>query len=271
MEHIASLSYGKDSLAMLEVIKQNGLPLDRILHVDIMATPTIHADLPPMVEFKEKADRIILNKYGIAVEHITAPKSYEEYFYSVCQGKNSRNRGKIYGFPLQKGNWCNSRLKVGPLKKAQGKAVAYIGIAADEPKRFHNLSDTKRSPLVEFGWSEAMCFEWCKANDLLSPIYTSATRGGCWFCHNQGVNQLRQLRKDYPELWQILLKWDKDSSVTFCSNGRTVHDYDKRFCMEEHGAVTNNRKFRWEHLDKPLLAQLCGQECCTPRQTPKER
>lgn len=154
MQHIASLSYGKDSIAMLEVIHRNGLPLDRILHVDIMATPTIYADLPPMVDFKKKADRIILDKYGIAVEHITAPKSYEDYFYSVCQGKNSKNRGKIYGFPLRKGSWCTGRLKITPLQKAQKKAVVYIGIAADEPKRYHNLSDTKRSPLVEFGWSE---------------------------------------------------------------------------------------------------------------------
>ena len=59
MEYIASLSYGKDSIAMLEVIKQHDLPLDRIVHVEIMATPTIHADLPPMLEFKSKADKII--------------------------------------------------------------------------------------------------------------------------------------------------------------------------------------------------------------------
>lgn len=54
MKYIASLSCGKDSIAMLEVIKQHNLPLDRILHVEIMATPNINADLPPMVEFKEK-------------------------------------------------------------------------------------------------------------------------------------------------------------------------------------------------------------------------
>lgn len=69
MEYIASISYGKDSLAMLEVVKQNGLPLDRIITVDVMATATIPADLPPMVQFKEKADEIIFEKYGIKVEH----------------------------------------------------------------------------------------------------------------------------------------------------------------------------------------------------------
>lgn len=38
MEYIACISYGKDSLAMLEVIAEHSLPLDRIIHVEIMAT-----------------------------------------------------------------------------------------------------------------------------------------------------------------------------------------------------------------------------------------
>lgn len=38
MKHIASLSYGKDSLAMLEAIHRLGYPLDEIVHVEIWAT-----------------------------------------------------------------------------------------------------------------------------------------------------------------------------------------------------------------------------------------
>lgn len=58
-EHVLSLSYGKDSLACLGAIEQLGWPLDRIVHAEVWATDTIPADLPPMVEFKAKADRII--------------------------------------------------------------------------------------------------------------------------------------------------------------------------------------------------------------------
>ena len=46
----------------------------------------------------------------------------------------------------------------------------------------------------------ATCRRWCEGNNSLSPIYTTATRGGCWFCHNQGVGQSRFLQKNYPEL-----------------------------------------------------------------------
>ena len=264
MEYIASISYGKDSLAMLEVIKRNGLPLDRIITVEVMATKDIPADLPPMMEFKAKADAIILKRYGIAVEHLTAPKAYEDYFYYKCNGKKSINAGKIYGFPLQKGNWCNSRLKVDVLDRIQKGAITYIGIAADEPSRFHTLSETKRSPLVEYDWTEAMCREWCKANDLLSPIYTTSLRGGCWFCHNQGINQLRKLRKNYPELWALLLKWDKDSPVTFKADGHTVRDFEKRFAMESKAKVPIGRTFKWNLLeDKKMTTRTITAESVT--------
>lgn len=59
MEHILSLSYGKDSLACLGAIEQLGWPLDRIVHAEVWATDTIPADLPPMVCFKKKRMRLL--------------------------------------------------------------------------------------------------------------------------------------------------------------------------------------------------------------------
>jgi hypothetical protein len=140
---------------------------------------------------------------------------------------------------------------VGGLKKFQSEGVVYLGIAADEPNRFHNLTDKKVSPLVMAGWDEAYCRKWCEERELLSPIYTTATRGGCWFCHNQGVGQLRLLRKNYPDLWALLMKWDLDSPTTFKADGRTVHDYDKRFELEDKGVISAYDPFYWRYLEEP--------------------
>lgn len=252
MEYIASLSYGKDSCAMLEVIHQHDMPLDRIVHVEIMATDTIPAGLPPMMEFKGKADRIIKERYGIEVEHLHAKKSYEEMFYTT---RNNKVFGKVlYGFPCQRYPWCNSMLKTKKLKAFNKPNIAqYIGIAADEPNRFHNLTDRKRSPLVEHNVTEAEARKICEELDLLSPIYTQSARGGCWFCHNQGVQQLRLLRQQYPEYWALMLKWDNDSPVTFKPDGHTVHDFDRRFQLEDEGFIAPDDKiFRWDMLDKEL-------------------
>ncbi len=77
-QYVLSLSYGKDSIACLEAIKQLGYPLDRIVHAEVWATDTISADPPPMVEFKGYADKIIKERYGIEVEHVCARKRERE-------------------------------------------------------------------------------------------------------------------------------------------------------------------------------------------------
>lgn len=255
MQHILSLSYRKDSLACLGAIEQLGLPLDRIVHAEVWATDTIHADLPEMVEFKAKADKIIKERYGIEVEHIRSKVSYEEQFYKSRYNKK-KEIDCIYGFPCVRGVWCNDRLKTGLLNKINKGNICYIGIACDEPNRFHNLTDEKRSPLVEAGWTEKMCRKWCEENDLLSPIYTQSARGGCWFCHNQGVEQLRMLRKNHPDLWALLLKWDIDSPVLFKPDGHTVHDFDKRFQLEDEMLIVPDAPFRWKMLDEPLQMRI---------------
>ena len=258
MEHVLSISYGKDSLACLGAIEELGWPLDRIVHAEVWATGTIPADLPPMVEFKEKADAIIKERWGIEVEHVRGPLTYERAFYRILGGEN--RPGEIYGWPFPKGPYCNSDVKMPPLDKIGRGNIVYIGIAVDEPNRFHDLTESKKSPLVEAGWTEAMCREWCSKNDLLSPIYTTATRGGCWFCHNQSVDQLRLLRKDYSEYWALMLKWDKDSPVTFHADGHSVHDFERRFQMEELALVQKDRRFRWDELKQLHIFECMGCE-----------
>lgn len=316
-EYVLSLSYGKDSLACLFAIKQLGWPLDRIVHAEVWATDNIPADLPPMVEFKAKADKIIKELFGIEVEHLCAMRNgekltYEKLFYHIPKRKSevgyeqgspagfpytkgawcndrlktnsldaiARDGGGITGFPYQRGAWCNTKLKVRAMQSifsasrsfeeigataisnegfsqsslAQGakkNIVQYLGIAADEPERIaRHQKPGFMLPLVEIGWDEAYCRQICEENDLLSPIYTSSARGGCWFCHNQGVDQLRLLRKTYPDLWALLLKWDLDSPTTFKPDGHTVHDYDLRFQLEDEGKVPADRKFRWKMITK---------------------
>lgn len=82
-DYVLSLSYGKDSLACLGAIEQLGLPLTRIIHAEVWATDTIPADLPPMMEFKAKADRIIKERWGIEVEHVCATRKVDSQTVNV--------------------------------------------------------------------------------------------------------------------------------------------------------------------------------------------
>ena len=88
-QYIARISYGKDSLKMLEVIRSRGLPLDRITTTDVWATDTISANLPPMDAFKARMDQWIWDHYHIEVEHLCArnpdgtKRTYEQMFYHI--------------------------------------------------------------------------------------------------------------------------------------------------------------------------------------------
>lgn len=335
--NIINISYGKDSLAQFGACEKLGIPVHGAVHAEVWATDTIPADLPPMVEFKTKADRIIKDRWGIEVKHVCAmwggaKNTYQRTFYREVTTERARarareyddnlkchNNGKavIYGFPITVGAWCNSKLKVSALNWAkeniraiilqdiserqeggqiqgfpisttrgnyctslktdirisdserelvqrtenastkfsllyESEVVQLLGIASDEPERIERHQNKKgiRLPLVEAGWNEEYCKQWCIENDLLSPIYTDeCTRGGCWFCHNQGVNQLRILRRDYPDLWQLLLKWDSDSPTTFKADGHTVHDYERRFKAEDEKFISKDDRFYWNDLD----------------------
>lgn len=307
-EYIARISYGKDSLKMLDVIHSRGLPLDRITTTDVWATDTISANLPPVEAFKAKMDQWIWDRYRIEVEHLCArnkdgsKKTYEQMFYHVpvrrsqtVQVESRFLTGSINAFPVGV-PWCRSSLKRDvPDYRKQGtntafppntrynlcqkfkifpgigqqfsnkpetevgkrNIVEYLGIAADEPKRHGQLNEKKRAPLVEFDIDEDLCGLYCQYEGILSPTYETSCRDGCWFCHNQGVKQLRLLRKNYPDLWALLMKWDKDSPVTFKADGHTVHDFDRRFQLEDEGLIyPDDKVFRWSMLDDELNYRL---------------
>ena len=150
MKYILSLSYGKDSLACLGAIEQLGWPLDRIIHAEVWATDTIPADLPPMVEFKAKADKIIKERWGIQVEHVSSDVTFEQgfYFKRGRTGRKTKFDGKMYGWPMQRGQWCLQQLKLPALNKISKNSIQYIGIAADEPNRFGVLSEKRKVRLL---------------------------------------------------------------------------------------------------------------------------
>ena len=153
----------------------------------------------------------------------------------------AKPRRTMYGFPTRNANWCNSYLKARVLDRPflakpenngrKTNIVHYIGIAADEPKRIARHIDKPDMvlPLVQIGWCEDLCGLEAQLMDMLAPTYTDLQlRDGCWFCHNQSIGQLRNLRKQYPDLWALLMKWDNDSPVTFHADGSKIPvEYDR--------------------------------------------
>lgn len=234
---IASCSFGKDSLAAIITAEEHGLHIDEAVYCRIMFDEEISAELPEHEEFiHTKAIPLLWKRYGIKTTIVQAKETYCSRFFTVYK-ERSRKTGEIYGFPMRQGAWCNSHLKVRPInkwQKAAGEYVAVVGIAADEPKRINRKTERDNLlPLVKYGITEAEAFKICERGGCLSPAYNNGrTRLGCWFCHNQRINELRGLRKEHPELWKRLLALDEVSPCRF-TNRSTVKQFDERFRMED--------------------------------------
>lgn len=98
--NVLSYSYGKDSGACIYACELLGIPIHEIITADVWATDEIPADLPPMWNWKAKADSIIKERYGIDVKHVcamtTKEKKYNPNFQmplvSVGGGINSHTK-----------------------------------------------------------------------------------------------------------------------------------------------------------------------------------
>lgn len=171
-EYIASLSYGKDSCTIPHVcLEVLGLPLTKLVTVDVMFNRETSAYYPEVEEFKQRADEIFLKRYGLKVEHIRADLTYEERFFQVRGDRaDEKNKGKIYGFPIVRGAWCNSDLKMQAIEKYKARHKDdfwYVGYALDEKKperqeKIANCTDLNMYPLVKAKYTEQMCMDWCK-------------------------------------------------------------------------------------------------------------
>lgn len=188
MKYVLSLSFGKDSLALLIEVIRRKLPLDYVIFCDIKFSDKISAEHPLMAEWIPKAEQILKDKFGIDIIHLTAKKNFIEQFYTV---KNKgRHIGDRYGFPYTIGAWCNGRLKLDPINnfikkiiRQYGAVTEYIGIASDEPKRLDRYKklETKNHKyitLADLGITELQAMDICRQYDLLSPKYQKSFRGG---------------------------------------------------------------------------------------------
>lgn len=87
-----------------------------------------------------------------------------------------------------------------------------------------------------------MALELCKKYDLLSPIYSFATRNGCWFCPNVSKNELEHLYNN-KLLWDLLLWLDKAPNMVKKKFNRThtIAELDEIMRNKQKESETNEQ------------------------------
>ena len=218
---------------MILTIIKHGLPLDEVIYCEVMFDEHISGEYPEHAAFiYNKAIPILELCYGLKVRVLRDTKTYK----GMCTSLRVKGKyvGTPLGFPMRRGPWCK-KLKIRPLRaynKEQTEPVhEYVGIAIDEPERLVRLTPNKSSPLADYSITENEAIEICREHYLLSPIYQTQARNGCWFCHNARIGELRDLWKYHPDLWAELRKIQAISRVTF-KQDYTIFDLEKRFEKE---------------------------------------
>jgi len=226
--NIVSFSGGKDSTAMLLMMLEKGIPIDRVICVDTTK------EFPQMYAHIKKVQAMI---EPLKIEIVKIDFDY--WFGEHIKTRGKRKGEKGYGFPDFRNRWCTS-LKREAVKKIQNiqnsiskEAIQFHGIAFDEKERLlNNKGRNIQYPLVEWGITEKQALEYCYSKGLdWGGLYEKFHRVSCWCCPLSRIGELRILYNDFPELWNELQEMDKKSFRRFRSD-YSVNDLSEKFANE---------------------------------------
>lgn len=227
IKHIVSLSGGKDSTAMLLRMLEEGMPVDIILFCDT------GLEFEGMYHHIDKLEKYI----GIPITRLKSAQPFEYLFFEhMPKRKNPELIGrKGYSWGGPRNRWCTAMLKTRIIDRYLRELAKeytlkqYIGIAADEPQRVREFN----YPLIEWGMTEADCLAYCKERGFdWDGLYDIFHRVSCWCCPLQSFDELRKLRRHFPELWERLRYMDKNTWRNFLKN-YSVEQLEVRFAFED--------------------------------------
>lgn len=245
MKYVASYSGGKDSTATVILAHEHGEPLDLIIFAEVMFDETISGELPEHIDFIKHVAFPRFESWGYECRIVHSGETYMDWFFrEMKQSPVQERNGKRYGFLIPRKCVMNSHGKMKAIRGfwegiGDAEVVQYVGIAADEQERLKRLQQKQGavSLLAKYGYTERDALELCERRGLLSPIYSYAPRGGCWFCPNASLAELRHLRREHPALWRRLLELENEPNLVRAHYGVTgdasAHKFEERFAEED--------------------------------------
>lgn len=264
MKHVATISYGKDSTVMCDLLLKNGYPVDYIVFTDTLL------EFPLMYEYKEKVENYFKLRYGKEVI-TTKPKStFEEWCFGIIKDKTAEHYGSVRGIPMVWSEPCYWRreAKVKPQEEliksliGDDKYITYIGFTLDEQHRIMKGDEFKYPLIHDFKMSDRNCQEYLINQEMQNPLYNFFSRTGCAVCHAQSDRAWYQVYKNFRDTWmymrfiehrllQIQSSGIKVKNPYWFSDFRTCDDMEKLFKkIERQGSL-------FDFSDEPLKDCFC--------------
>lgn len=231
MKYIASLSGGKDSVAMVLKLIEEKWRLDEVVYYD------------NGMDFNAIKDVIFNQIYPILKDNnikliVLHPKN--SFMYDMFEREVHERCGGIhYGY-----SWCGGITRWGTSEKTRvcnsycKNNPQYIGIAYDEIERCKD----KIYPLVEWKMKESDCLNYCKQKGIKwiehtkngdVDLYDVLDRVSCWCCSNKNLKELKSIYKYLPEYWEKLKFLQSKTNRPFKKYGN-IFELEERFKKEEY-------------------------------------
>ena len=226
--NIVSFSGGKDSTAMLLMMIEKGIKVDRVICIDTTK------EFPQMYEHIKKVQEII---EPLKIE--TLKFDFDYYFSKHIKTKGKNKGKKGYGWPCFSMRWCTGEkkncIRLFMKQFNNSEVINFQGIAYDEKERTTRnkfLPYKVQYPLVDWQITEKQALEYCYSKGLdWDGLYEKFYRVSCWCCPLSRIGELRILYNDFPELWKELEEMDKKTFRKFRSD-YSVKDLSNKFANE---------------------------------------
>ena len=199
MAFYASVSFGKDSLAMLLLLLEKKMPLDEVIFYNS------EMEFQAIYDIRDRI-RPVLEQRGVRFTEVRPDASF---LYNMLERPvNSKKNGFHLGY-----GWCGGPCRWGTKLKTRSldgvaldAEVHYVGIAADEPERLAKLEPPKCSPLAEAGMTETDCLAFCYERGFFWEengvrLYDILDRVSCW-CPDFRTHEA--LQPPGHSLWQCV-------------------------------------------------------------------
>lgn len=235
--YAASISWGKDSLYMLEIIIRYKLPLNLVVFVNT------GCEFDCLYQVRDQY-LDTLKKYNIPYVELDVSKEFQRrmFEHSIATSDGSEKIG--YG-------WCGGPCRWGTSLKFETLAkyyrqelsaysvVEYVGIAFDEKERMDVSAfekGRKLYPLIDYGLTESDCLQGCYdagyfwMEDGLR-MYDFFDRLSCFCCRNKNLRELKNMYFMFPKYWKRLAYLQTRLSEPMKGNA-SVFDLAERFQKE---------------------------------------
>lgn len=241
MHYVASVSFGKDSLAMLLLLIEKKYPLDEVVFYDTgMEFQAIYN--------LEQEIKLLLCSHGIKYTRL---QPENPFLYDMFE--RPRKAGG------QGWSWCGGPCRWGTGEKLKrikkylsqyDEYREYVGIAVDETERLlKERENTKVFPLAEWDMSEQSCLQACyergyhwyeNTSNGVVELYDILDRVSCWCCRNKNLKELKGIYDFLPDYWHKLRDMQSKLKEPMKGEGKSIFELEKWFEV----GCSNKREYK---------------------------